>query len=386
MSSNDNHNEDVNQDYKDMYVKFIISLWAKKRVFDCSEKEINTPFLQKIKYVDDNSPDWVKGSAWIRKAIDEGKEVFVFNEANVPEDFKRNLENISNQPYSVVKGYLREAIKEAIKTSFQKKAEREEALSNAEKKAEMIKYLRLDTELTMILEDGFTAVQLMTSDALDRETEYMGHCIGQGNYGEGIRSGLIKIFSIRDMAGEPHATLEVRNNCVFQCKGRDNKAVAEEYLPYVQKFVMKQGFNPVLDLQNMGICKDVNGNIYDITSIPEDTVFGNLDFSGTNITDIPSNLSTCTAKSVNLENTPVETLENLPKGVNKVYCKGCRKIKYIPSYISDKTIEGLTKEEIAKCKLAWLASKDKDAKDKRAIEINIDDVTSVIKHEYEHER
>ena len=259
-----------------------------------------------------------------------------------------------------------------------KKAQRDEEISNAEKRAEMIKALRLDTELTMILEDGFTAVQLMTSDALDRETEYMGHCVGEGNYTEGIKNGMIKFFSIRDKAGEPYATLEVRNNCILQCKGRDNKLVADEYLPYVQKFVMKQGFNPVLDLQNMGICKDVDGNIYDITDIPKKTVFLNLDFSGMNISNLPHNLSTCTAKSVNLENTPVETLENLPKRIKKVYCKGCDKIKYIPSSIPNKVIEGLSKEEIAKCKLAWTASKDKEK-----IETNINDVTSVINHERE---
>jgi len=51
--------------------------------------------------------------------------------------------------------------------------------------------------------------------------------------------------------------------------------------------------------------------------------------------------------------TDVTSLEGCPKSVEKIDCRKCGNIKYIPDYISDKAIIGLSKEEIAKCKADW---------------------------------
>ena len=48
----------------------------------------------------------------------------------------------------------------------------------------------------------------------------------------------------------------------------------------------------------------------------------------------------------------METLDGCPKGIERIVCENCP-IKYIPDYIPDEAIMGLTKEEIAKGKANW---------------------------------
>ncbi len=58
-------------------------------------------------------------------------------------------------------------------------------------------------------------------------------------------------------------------------------------------------------------------------------------------------------KELRCVNTNIVSLEGCPKSVEIIDCRKCCNIKYIPDYISDKAIIGLSKEEIAKCKANW---------------------------------
>jgi len=60
-------------------------------------------------------------------------------------------------------------------------------------------------------------------------------------------------------------------------------------------------------------------------------------------------------------NTPVTTLEGCPKDIKDIKCYGCFNLKYIPTYIPTEAIKGLTKGEIAKCKLNWVLKQNKEA-------------------------
>lgn len=49
------------------------------------------------------------------------------------------------------------------------------------------------------------------------------------------------------------------------------------------------------------------------------------------------------------------TLEGCPKDIKKIYCYGCANLKYIPDYIPDEVIEGLSKRKIAQLRANWRA-------------------------------
>jgi len=58
--------------------------------------------------------------------------------------------------------------------------------------------------------------------------------------------------------------------------------------------------------------------------------------------------------------TSLETLEDCPKDIKEINCEGCVNLKYIPAYIPDKAIKGVSPEKIAACKANWMAKQKED--------------------------
>ena len=97
--------------------------------------------------------------------------------------------------------------------------------------------------------DGFT-VQNLSAECLDDEGAVMQHCVG--GYGSEVAAGRIKIFSLRDKAGRPHATIEwdLKTKRVRQVKGKQNEAPAEKYQAKVDEFLKeKLGVKPLTALE-----------------------------------------------------------------------------------------------------------------------------------------
>ena len=139
-------------------------------------------------------------------------------------------------------------------------------------------------------------------DALKYEGDTMGHCVG--GYCPDVIEGKSRIYSLRDMRGEPHVTVEVKPDSYYpygpphanilenmeaakeqaiaqglptdydtlysistdllkkntspsivQIKGKQNKAPKEQYLPYVQDFVRGGNWSDVGDIKNTGLIK-----------------------------------------------------------------------------------------------------------------------------------
>lgn len=100
---------------------------------------------------------------------------------------------------------------------------------------------------------------------LAREGNQMGHCVG--GYCEGVATGESRIFSLRDPKGKSHVTVEVGPeellndgtgkivpiSDIQQIKGKQNRAPASTYLPYVQDFVKSGKWGEVGDLENTGL-------------------------------------------------------------------------------------------------------------------------------------
>ncbi len=157
--------------------------------------------------------------------------------------------------------------------------------------------------------DGETDPTVLQA-ALKYEGDTMGHCVG--GYCDSVASGETKIYSLRDVKGEPHVTIEVgpptlsdsisrgdllneeqkamvrkyasdysddqkiegstkiladaidsilgpAPDKIIQIKGKGNAKPADKYLPAVQDFVRTGNWSRVGDLQNSGLysAKDV---------------------------------------------------------------------------------------------------------------------------------
>ena len=118
---------------------------------------------------------------------------------------------------------------------------------------------------------GKTPEEAYLAGQLAQEGNQMGHCVG--GYCEGVASGESRIFSLRDGKGKSHVTVEVepekhilstatptkQASNILQIKGKQNRAPAPEYLPYVQDFVKSGKWGEVGDLVNARLIPDGKG-------------------------------------------------------------------------------------------------------------------------------
>lgn len=126
---------------------------------------------------------------------------------------------------------------------------------------------------------GKTPREAWLSGKLSEEGNTLGHCVG--GYCDAVASGESKIYSLRDEKGKSHVTIEVEPkgmeksadlagndtytadaDNIVQIRGKQNRAPASQYLPYVQDFVRSGKWGEVGDLQNTALMygRDVRGH------------------------------------------------------------------------------------------------------------------------------
>ncbi|MCS4089726.1 PcfJ domain-containing protein [Rhizobium sp. BK176] len=100
------------------------------------------------------------------------------------------------------------------------------------RKAGVMEIAEGDEELVMTLADGYYVVRLLTPAALDKESGQMQHCIGAGAYDNALAKGSAEFFSLRDAAGNAHATMEVSagEREIVQLQGKQNKNPEDRYI------------------------------------------------------------------------------------------------------------------------------------------------------------
>lgn len=293
---------------KDTIVRSILTQYMKHRIRAYLTEREEYPFLIPLK-MRSGLPDWAV------RALRNGQKVYEFDSGKMTEQLRHDLTTIRDFLYSAAESYVDKAViaaKESKKGNKEPKVRLdylktsneydtfEKTLSAAEKWHEhmvelsakkaknekMYKESLSGTKFIMDLPNGMKAYQLITPEALDFESEYMGHCVGHGAYDQGVADGSIKIYSIRDSNGEPHATLEVRGKSVYQCKGKGNKTPVQRYIPAVQGFVEAQKLEIKHDMKNIGLIKQ-DGKYYSIYDLPDGFVVkGDLDLSGMDVADI----------------------------------------------------------------------------------------------------
>lgn len=124
----------------------------------------------------------------------------------------------------------------------------------------------VELRLTEDTPEGIAAI----NEALAFEGSSMGHSVagyrtpeaGGGRYYglggfEAIREGRARIYSLRDSKSNPHVTIEVSNGpdgpSITQIKGKQNQKPVEEYLPFVDDFVLSEDWLEVKDLSNTNV-------------------------------------------------------------------------------------------------------------------------------------
>ena len=327
---------------KDGIAKAILAQYIKHRLRSYLVNKTDVPFLSKAE-MSDNLPGWAQ------RNISEGKDVFAFDAKKMTPKMQNDITEIRDFLYSAADNYIDKTLATAehtkqspklrldyLKTSneydtFEKAlnaahkwheimAQRAEKIA---KDKELFEKSLKGTEFVMDLPDGMAAYRLTTPEALDFESEYMGHCVGKGGYDKGVKDGNIQIYSIRDKNGEPHATFKVRDNEVHQCKGKGNKAPVAKYRPAVQEFVRQKRFGISGDKMNIGLIQQ-DGKYYDIFHLPKGFVVkGDLDFLGADITELPNLSDVIVEGRFDCSYTQITSLEGAPQSVGGYF--NCRK-------------------------------------------------------------
>lgn len=72
---------------------------------------------------------------------------------------------------------------------------------------------------------------------LRRETYYMKHCIGAGmGYGDKLRQGTTRLFSLRNAANMPQVSVEAFNGTIMQCYAMNDQKPRQMFWEYIKGF------------------------------------------------------------------------------------------------------------------------------------------------------
>lgn len=261
-------NPDWVKQNRDDVVKAILLQYFKKRIREYLSANSEASYLEPVKQNDENLPDWCK------RALSENKPVFRFNQSKISTDLQEKISSVRDYLYSMADRYVLDTTQLAHKTEKNSKIrldylkssnefadfddvltyatlwhEKLEKNTNKVHKDEVFYKKSLEgTEFIMNLPNNTFAYKLLTPEALDFESQYMGHCVGQGYYDTGVENGTTEIYSIRDDHGEPHVTFEIdpfgkfyhRQNSIIQCKGKGNKKPVDKYFPAICELIKRK--------------------------------------------------------------------------------------------------------------------------------------------------
>ncbi len=339
------HGEFESPDYvaqnRDVIVKGILKQYIRRRLRDYMVGIENEPAFVLVDRNEPNLPGWVE------TVFAKGKKVYNFDATKMSDKLRDEIITVRDYLYEMAGQYVDKTAEIARRTKKKPKIRYDylktsneyatfemaldaakkwhehlaENLAKLNKSKEMLEKSLVGAVHVMDLCDGLSAYQLTTEEALDFESEYMGHCVGKGSYDAGVKDGSIKIYSIRDERGEPHATFEVRGNEVYQAKGKQNKALVRKYVPAAKMFVEQMKLDLTHDAKNLGLIKK-DGKLYDIFNLPKNFVVkGNLDLSGMDLKKLPD-LSTITVEgSFHCDDNQLTSLAGAPQSVGgSFYC------------------------------------------------------------------
>lgn len=349
---------DYVEQHRDEIIKGILNQYIKLRVRDYVMNLENEPAFVLIDKSREDLPDWTK------KTFERGEVVYEFKGALMSSQLRDDITEVRDYLYDAAAQYVDKVVNNARKTNKKPKirydflktsnefATFEKALAAAKhwheimaeetaKRNKAKDYLEKslkDVKKIMDLPDGLIAYELTSPEALDFESDNMGHCVGRGSYDAGVADGSIKIYSIRDAKGEPHATLEVRGNKVHQIKGKANKALVRKYIPAALQFIQSENLDVVNDLDKINAIKQ-DGKLWDIYNLPRGFVVkGNLNLRAQGLKELPDLSAVIVEGFFNCADNELINLKGAPKEVGEGFY--CQQNKLISLIGAPKTVGG----------------------------------------------
>ena len=305
------HGEFESMDYvaqhRDEIVKGILNQYVKLRVREYLLNQTNEPAFVKV---DRNRTDL---PGWTQRVFANNENVYEFVGTKMSDKLRDDITMVRDFLYDAAGQYVDKVINRARETdkkptinyAFLKTTNEydtfdkaltvakkwhenmAEEMAKRNKNKEFLAKSLVGTKHVMTLSNGMLVYELTTPGALDFESDNMGHCVGRGAYDNAVATGQIKIYSIRDAGGEPHATLEVRDNRVIQLKGKANKMPKKPYALAAREFVGKQNLAIAYDYHNFGFLQ-INGKDYDLFDLPKKLVVdGDLILSNLELSELP---------------------------------------------------------------------------------------------------
>ena len=326
---------DYVEQHRDEIIKGILNQYIKLRVREYVMNLENEPAFI---LVDKNRTDL---PGWTAQIFERGENVYEFNGALMSSQLRDDITEVRDYLYDAAGQYVDKVIRTARETEKKPKIRYDylkttnefstfekaltaakhwheimtEELAKRNKSKDFLEKSLKGAKKIMDLPDGLTAYELTTPEALDFESDNMGHCVGKGAYDAGVKDGGIKIYSIRDVKGEPHATLEVRGTEVHQIKSKGNQALIRKYVPATIEFIENMGLDVVNDLDKIHAIKQ-DGKLWDIFNLPKGFVVkGDFDLSRQDLTELPD-LSGVTVKgNFDCSDNQLTSLKGAPQSV-----------------------------------------------------------------------
>ncbi len=326
--------DDVLENIDDI-ARGIVNQYIKLRLRDYIETLDKEPAFVLVNADEPDLPDWA------HNVMGKGRKVFRFDGKRMSDKLKNEITTVRDYLFDVAKSYVKETA-EIAKNTKHKCTIRYDYLKSSNELRTFDRALELAGEwhkkiangleqrlksnelsekslvgatFVMELPNNMVAYQLTTPQALDFESDYMGHCVGRDGYDKGVTDGTTQIYSIRDKRGEPHVTFDVRGNSIKQVKGKQNKRPVSKYMPAVQAFVRAKKLEIDGDIKNTGLLKQ-DGEYYNIFDLPKNFVVnGDLDLSCMELEKLPD-LSTVTVMGgFFCRDNKLTTLQGAPKEV-----------------------------------------------------------------------
>ncbi len=345
---------------KDKIIKSMVYQWAKHRLRSYLDEKPEA-FLQKVSWS-------AELPGWAKQALAEKREVWAFKPEKVSAGFRETFCEIQDFLYSMADSYVRKQLGKAngsknkaaprLRIDYLKSTneydsfEKVKFLSDkwhrmlnekAEKKQlrpaqDLAEKAAKGTQTVLTFDNGMAISRLLTAEALDFESDCMGHCVGRGSYDTDVLNGRIEIYSLRDQLGNPHATIKIKGTKLRQCKGRGNFPVVDKYIPFIQSFVEARGYEIVNDMKNVGLIKK-GERYYNLFDLPKDedfTIYGDLDLSNMKLEKLPDLSRVSIFGSFDCSSNRLADLSGMPKRAERLLCGNneIRSLKAVPEGVA----------------------------------------------------
>ncbi len=326
---------DYVEQHRDEIIKGILNQYIKLRL---REYVVNLENEPAFVLVDKNRTDL---PGWTQQTFERGENIYEFNGALMSSQLRNDIVMVRDYLYDAAGQYVDKVIRTARETDKKPKIRYDylktsnelstfekalaaakhwhenmaEELAKRNKSKDFLEKSLKGTKKIMDLPDGLTAYELTTEEALDFESDNMGHCVGRGSYDAGVKNGSTHIYSIRDAKGEPHATLEVRYNEVRQIKGKGNRALIRKYVPATFCFIDSQRWGVVNDLANIHAIQQ-DGKLWYIFNLPKGFVVrGGINLSKQELTELPDLSDVVVEGDFDCSSNQLTSLKGAPQSV-----------------------------------------------------------------------